>query len=508
MKHKFINKIFELSCCNPFSRRWIELEQSLLGKDYVEEGAHWHSGMSRIHAIRPNIAAIVKASTAIEISFMNSSTKDDVDQQAMENLVLFNIFHELEFDFLALSQAKDAELFNRLSTQLWRRFLARLANSPLSQSTAKDPKAAGHIFSIFFQMRRAFDVILSHISGSSWPLAQLRSRVWESIFTHDLHRYRQGIFRIMGDIPTLITGPSGSGKELVAKAIGLSRYIPFIPQKEIFCDSYLEGLISLNLSAFNPTLVEAELFGHAKGAFTGAHSERKGWLERCPEFGSVFLDEIGDVSPDIQVKLLRVLQNRTFCRVGETQEQIFHGKIIAATHKDLLKEIDGQRLRHDFYYRLCADVVVVPSLHEILNDQASDLKNILKSMAEKMLGPNSNAQIAEECEQYILENIGAHYPWPGNFRELEQCLRSFIVHRGYMPPKSPSTTLSYGDGLWQNFEACTLSLEELNGAYLTRCYEKWQNLEKVSQIAQCDRRTVKAKLDQYSKSQTSLPHSI
>lgn len=108
------------------------------------------------------------------------------------------------------------------------------------------------------------------------PAARLRAAVWQSIFTRDLERYRRSLYRRMHDISTLIIGPSGTGKELVAQAIGLARYIPFDPEKQAFTQDFTESLHALNLSALSPTLIESELFGHRRGSFTGAVQDRTG----------------------------------------------------------------------------------------------------------------------------------------------------------------------------------------------------------------------------------------
>ena len=193
----------------------------------------------------------------------------------------------------------------------------------------------------FFQLRRAFFHVFFFIVGRSPAAARLRAAAWESIFTHDLRRYQRSLYRHLGDVTTLITGPSGTGKELVARAIGLSRYVPFDGQAGRFVENFHEGFHAVNLSALSPTLIESELFGHRRGAFTGAVADRVGWLESCPANGSVFLDEIGELDPAIQVKLLRVLQRRTFQRLGDTADRRFPGKILAATNRDLVAEIDG-----------------------------------------------------------------------------------------------------------------------------------------------------------------------
>ena len=114
----------------------------------------------------------------------------------------------------------------------------------------------------------------------------------------------------------------------MARAIGHARFIPFDPGKQAFVEDFRGGFYPLNLSALSATLIESELFGHKKGAFTGAAEHRTGWLEVCPPLGTVFLDEIGETEAAVQVKLLHVLQTRTFQRVGDTQDRRFQGKIL------------------------------------------------------------------------------------------------------------------------------------------------------------------------------------
>ena len=147
---------------------------------------------------------------------------------------------------------------------------------------------AAHCFAIFFQIDRAFSHIFEFIIGSSMPIAKLRAAIWESIFTHDMGRYIRGVHKSMGDITTLITGKSGTGKELVARAIGLSHYQAFNPRTKKFDDAEKDPFFAVNLSALSSTLIESELFGHCKGSFTGAVTNRKGWLEVCGQNGTVF----------------------------------------------------------------------------------------------------------------------------------------------------------------------------------------------------------------------------
>ncbi|HVS38529.1 MAG TPA: sigma 54-interacting transcriptional regulator [Gemmataceae bacterium] len=290
-----------------------------------------------------------------------------------------------------------------------------------------------HLFACFFLFRRAFYHIFFNIIGTSKLIAELRSRVWESIVTHDLLGWMQGLHERMKDIPTLITGPSGTGKERAAEAIGRSLYIPF--KNGAFATDFVKAFNPVNLSALPPLLIEAELFGYVKGAFAGAVSNRIGRLEECPDQGAVFLDEVGEVTADIQVKLLRVLQERCFQSVGENKNKKFRGKIVAATNRDLVAEMHARRFREDFYYRLCADTIVTPSLREQLDDRPEDLPLLVGHVCRRVVGREKAAALAGEAADWIRKHprLGPGYAWPGNFRELEQCVRGYMIRKDYQP---------------------------------------------------------------------------
>src|SRR5262249_42904363 len=264
--------------------------------------------------------------------------------------------------------------------------------------------------------------------------------------------------------PTLITGPSGTGKELVARAVGLSRYVPFSSAKQRFEVDLTDSFHPLNLSALAPTLIESELFGHKKGSFTGAVEERKGWLEESEEHygrhGTVFLDEIGELDAGIQVKLLRVLQARSFQRLGESSTREFRGKIIAATNRDLATEIQAGRFREDFYYRLCADRIATPSLQEQLQDTPDDLPNLVLFIAQNVIGGEEGAGRGAEVTDWIDRNLGRRSPWPGNFRELEQCVRNVMTRQAYEPLRSMPASGNARQELADAVVAGSLSAQE------------------------------------------------
>jgi len=253
----------------------------------------------------------------------------------------------------------------------------------------------------------------------------------------------------------------------------------------------------VNLSALSPTLIESELFGHARGAYTGALSDRTGWLEACGALGTVFLDEIGELDPALQVKLLRVLQARTFQRLGEIEERRFEGKIVAATHRDLAAEMAAGRFREDVYYRLCSDMIRTPSLAEQLRDQPDDLGNLILVLARRWLGADEAQVLAEEVHEYVLRELGVEYLWPGNIRELEQCVRNVLVRREYHPAgvAPDCVALAPAAALGADVARGTLDVEELLSRYTTLVYHLAGSYEEAARRLGIDRRTVKARVD-------------
>jgi len=357
---------------------------------------------------------------------------------------------------------------------------------------ARPSQDPAHMFASFFQLRRAFHLIFRYIVGTSMAAARLRAAAWQSIFTHDMRRYRKLLFERMGDITTLIIGPSGTGKELVARAIGMSRYIPFDAKIKKFAGNFSTAFHALNLSALPSTLIESELFGHRRGAFTRALEDRRGWLDICEAWGSVFLDEVGDLDSSIQVKLLRVLQSRTFQTLGESKEKQFHGKIIAATNRDLAAALQRGDFRADFYYRLCADVIVTPSLKEQMSEPPQVLKEMIIFLSGSLAGAEAE-DLADEVETWINKHLGRDYPWPGNIRELEQCVRSVLIREEYHSPrvKAPSAI----EQLTGSFSSGELTAEELLCRYYTWVYSRTGSYEETVRGLRLDRRTVRRKID-------------
>jgi two-component system response regulator AtoC len=214
------------------------------------------------------------------------------------------------------------------------------------------------------------------------------------------------------DAPVMITGESGSGKEAAAQTIhALSR------RKE-------KPLVAINCGAVSPNLIESELFGHEKGAFTGAEKRRAGYFELA-QGGTLFLDEVTEMSLELQVKFLRVLETRSFRRVGGNEEIESDLRIISSSNRDLLDAIEKKILREDLYYRLNVFPLHVLPLRERPVDIAPLAKHFLEHVAEKEAGGRRSFSAA------ALEKLAAHR-WPGNVRELRN-----VVHRSYVLSDGP-----------------------------------------------------------------------
>ena len=247
----------------------------------------------------------------------------------------------------------------------------------------------------------------------------------------------------------------------------------------------------LPTAAWASTLIESELFGHCRGAFTGAVADRQGWLEQCHRLDCVFLDEIGELDVALQVKLLRVLQNRCFQRVGETQDREFVGRIIAATNRDLAMEIETGRFREDLYYRLCADVVRTPSLHEQIGDAPAELRHLVGFLVARIV-PAEADSVTDEVANWIEESLGSDYAWPGNIRELEQCVRNVLIRNEYRPLSRSSQEPA--DRLADDVRWNRLTSAELISRYYTQVFNATGSYEQASRLLDVDRRTVKTRI--------------
>ena len=243
-----------------------------------------------------------------------------------------------------------------------------------------------------------------HEDGSPRSMELFRSMGGKSTAVKRVRRMVEKVADTEANV--LIIGESGSGKEVVARNIHYQssrRNKPFVP---------------INCGAIPADLLESELFGHEKGAFTGAISTRQGRFEMA-EGGTLFLDEIGDMSLPMQVKLLRVLQERTFERVGSNKTMTADVRIIAATHVDLETAIEGGRFREDLYYRLNVFPIDMPAL----KDRVEDLPMLISDLTERL---EHEGGVGISLTQSAIDSL-AHYSWLGNIRELANLIERLSI---------------------------------------------------------------------------------
>ena len=493
----FLEAVLKLAYCNPFLPERIAYEREALGQDFHDAEPVWSMQVEDPDRPRANITKISNRLETIcqklREHIASGSSLIDREWELYEVAVLFALYRKYEESLhIAILKEMDTKSGHGqfgFYADFFRDWQHYFHIPTIATRVTQEPS---HMFASFYQLRRAFHLIFHYIIGTSMAAVRLRAAAWQSIFTHDMRRYRKMLYERISDITTLIMGPSGTGKELVARAIGLSRYIPFDEKRKTFGGNFSSAFHALNLSALPSTLIESELFGHRRGAFTGALQDRRGWLEICEPWESVFLDEVGDLDPSIQVKLLRVLQTRTFQPLGDTKDKLFHGKIIAATNRDLAAALRKGDFRTDFYYRLCSDIIVTPSFHEQLCESPQLLREMIIFVARSLVGEEAEG-LADEVETWIKEHLGQDYTWPGNIRELEQCVRSVLIRAEYYPPQTP--VHSARERLISSIVGGTLTAEDLLTQYCTLVYSQTRSYSETAKKLKLDRRTVRKKLD-------------
>lgn len=258
---------------------------------------------------------------------------------------------------------------------------------------------AGHIYQIYQRLHESYSGQRNEFHGIIGGSKEMR----------DIFRFIERV--ALSDISVLICGESGTGKELFAHAIheqSQRKKNPFVV---------------VNCGAIPENLLESELFGHEKGAFTGAYTQKKGKFELA-HTGTLFLDEIGELVPNLQVKLLRFLQDRKIERVGGNQSMELDVRIIAATNRDLKQDIENRLFREDLYYRLKVVPLEIPALRE----RKDDILPLAQYFLSKYCRENHKPLISlsSEAEAALLS-----YPWPGNIRELENLINRAVVLSSY-----------------------------------------------------------------------------
>ena len=326
---------------------------------------------------------------------------------------------------------------------------------------------------------------------------QLRQQLKENYSFHniisknpEMHRIFQLIRHIGGTKSTvLIEGETGTGKELIAKAVHYSS------------EDRQGNLVAINCAALPESLLESELFGHERGAFTSADARRKGRFELADK-GTIFLDEIGDISPAMQAKLLRVLQEKRFERVGGHESIDVDIRVVAATNKSLEKEVKEGKFREDLFYRLNVIKIDVPPLRE----RPEDIPLLITHFLNKYARPNEQAKkVSPEAMDRLLG-----YRWPGNIRQLENAIERAAVTTvgdtinvdnlpsqviGSMAADQPKFEVDLKQPLPFYLQQAT---EQIERQYILKALEKSRgNVGRCAELCGLSRRSVSGKISQY-----------
>ncbi len=471
---KFFILVRKALITNPFSLERLDIDIKI---------ANFNQTNEQPHDIEAAVSSIESRISSIEENTSNIiHYYEGKDRQVLETAILFLFFYRFrkQFDQFIINQIEEGD--NPLKLTFVDEIFQFL--EPRGFSEEEIQRAIEHSY----QFRRAFYFIDRSLIGRSPVMKMLRYNLWNNIFTHNVDMYGKFLINRMEDFSTLVLGETGTGKGMVARAIGRSGYIPFDPKKQSFVESFMRSFVSINLSQFPETLIESELFGHKKGAFTGAIDDYMGVFGRCSSYGAIFLDEIGEISQPIQIKLLQVLQDRFYFPVGSRQQQRFQGRVISATNRSI-DELRHQNLfRDDFYYRMCSDVIVVPPLRQRIQEDPAELDDLIQFIIRRIVGTDSR-ELTYLVRASIRKQLGPNYPWYGNVRELEQCVRSVILKKQY-----------FGDTRMQQQSLLTrlgslidgeeISANQLLSGYCKLLYDRFGTYEEVARRTQLDRRTV------------------
>jgi two-component system, NtrC family, response regulator HydG len=472
----FFETVAHAAFANPFGKTRDDLDIALAG---VAPDAPADEILHTVLARLAERIGLLRQQGAADIRRHEGSRRE-----VLRTVILFHVYHRhlAEFDRLIRAQAQGGDTPCRVPFA--REVLAELCGFGLTEPDAV------RFFAFFYQLRRAFTFISTGLVGSSPSMKELRRHLWDCVFTHDIRWFESRLWDRMEDFSVLLLGETGTGKGAAAAAIGRSGFIPFDPDRNCFSESFTRNFVAINLSQYSAGVLESELFGHRKGAFTGAVEHHEGLFSRCAPHGVIFLDEIGDVGIPVQIKLLQVLQERIFFPVGSHEAKRFSGRIIAATNRPLDALCAAGTFRDDLYYRLCSDEITLPPLRQRLREEPRELDLLLTSILARLAGDASDRE-KQLVKKVLQRDVGAEYPWPGNVRELEQAVKRIILTGHYRVARKDARKQDDGDRLALGMREGEVTAETLMAGYCALLYRRFGTYEEVARRTQLDRRTVK-----------------
>ena len=474
----FLEGVRRCAFMNPFGSERQEADRKVVGLEAGEWG----------EALRQLLAELARRLAAFAGPGGTVDRRAFVAEDAVlvSTGILFSMFHANMARFDGLIQRQMASGDASCEAPFTGEVFETLLRHGFTTAEAEQDVA------FFYQLRRAFYFISENLSGGSPCMMQLRKRLWDNIFTHDIRWYERGLWSRMEDFSTLLLGETGTGKGAAAFALGRSGFIPFLSARRLFAESFTRAFVPINLSQYPETLIESELFGHRKGAFTGAVEQHDGVFSRCSPHGAIFLDEIGDVAETVQIKLLQVLQQRVFSPVGSHEARRFEGRVIAATNRNLGELRREGRFRDDFFYRLCSDQIEVPPLRQRLSEAPSELDLLVGHMLGRLCG-EADGTVRASVLEALDSGVGRAYAWPGNVRELEQAVRCILLTGRYQG----DACAHGGEAGWiAAASRGELTVRALTAGYCRSLFGRYGRYEEVAKRTGLDWRTVKKYVDE------------
>lgn len=476
---EFFSRVYDSAFLNPFSDERLDSDASAVGKPKADEAFAFLGEL------------LAKLDERLRMVLGGGHLVSDYgfeDAQLLEIALLFKELHSHRGELDSYIRAQSLEGDQIIPADFASGIFQEIHSNGIPVERAENYVA------LMFQTRRAYYFISTGLTGRCKSVRELRKELWNAIFTHDAHLYVDRLWNRLEDFSTLLLGETGTGKGAAAQALGRSNYIPYQSQKKRFTENFTKAFLSINLSEFSENLIESELFGHKKGSFTGAVGDREGIFSRCSRRGAIFLDEVGELSEQIQIKLLRILQQRVFSPVGGYEILRFGGRIIAATNQDIAKRRMEGKFRNDFYYRLSSVQIRVPTLRQRIEETESELELLVSDIVRRLVG-EEEPKLTERLVEVMRLELPKRYQWPGNVRELEQAVRSILLtghYRGEAVFENHS-----GVEVDQELGKCLrgeLTLEEVTEWYCRRLYRQLGSYGAVAERVGVDWRTVKQKI--------------
>ena len=480
-ERKIFDLVYRAGIANPFSDERVTLDQEIGGQP--PQASQTQRIDRAVAEVNRRIAQLREEGRARLEDYAGD------DRRLAAAAFLFEFFYRFRKSFDQHIQDQLAAGDTPVKVNFSNKALTLLRGRGFSEADSR------RYFALGFQLRRAFFFIGRTLVGSSRAMKRLRRALWQNVFTHNIDLYNRYLVSRMEDFSTLVLGETGTGKGTAAMAMGRSGFIPFNERKKTFLESFNRTFVSLNLSQFPESLIESELFGHKKGAFTGAVKDHRGVFERCSPHGSILLDEIGELSHQLQIKLLHVLQDRVFCAVGSHEPARFQGRVIAATNRSIEEIRKKGIFRDDFYYRLTSDIIEVPPLRQRIEEDPGELDDLLEHTVKRMIG-QSSPELTRMVRDVIADDLGMAYPWPGNVRELEQCVRRVLLTRHYQGLEMVKSG-DPGVFLSQRLAQGDIDAHQLVAGYCHLLHQRYGTFEEVARRTRLDRRTVKKYIQEW-----------